>query len=106
MVNVVFRTHSGEETAVDIPEEGNLMEAAVANNISGIAADCGGSMVCGTCHVMVAPEWQEKLPEQSEMEKDILSYVPEPQPSSRLTCQIPVTAELEGIVLQLPEHQH
>lgn len=106
MVDIIFKTHSGEVVSLQAPEQGSLMEAAIANDVPGIIADCGGSMVCGTCHVIVAPEWQEKLPAQSEMEKEILEYVPDPQPNSRLTCQIPVTAALSGIILQIPESQY
>ncbi|MBQ0794887.1 2Fe-2S iron-sulfur cluster-binding protein [Zhongshania sp.] len=106
MVKLIFKSHSGDEKTLQIPEQGSVMEAALANNVAEITADCGGSMVCGTCHVTVDPEWQNTLPEQSSMEKDILEYVPKPQPNSRLSCQIPVTAALDGIVLHLPESQY
>lgn len=106
MVNVVFKTQSGEEIPLDLSPEGSLMEAAIANGVPGITADCGGSMVCGTCHVMVDPKWQAQLPEQSDMERDILEYVPQPQANTRLSCQIPVTEDIEGIVLLIPESQY
>ncbi len=106
MVNVVFKTPAGEEINLNIPPEGSLMEAAVANSVPGITADCGGSMVCGTCHVTVDAKWQNQLPEQSEMERDILEYVPEPQANTRLTCQIPVTEAIDGIVVNIPDSQY
>lgn len=100
-----FLTSDGQTVSIDTPTDVSIMEAAKANDVPGIEADCGGSMICGTCHVIVAPEWQNKLPEQNPMEADLLEYVPVPQPNTRLTCQIPVTEELDGIVLEIPELQ-
>jgi 2Fe-2S ferredoxin len=105
MVRITFITPTEEEITLDAPLDGSLMEAARAHGVPGILADCGGSMVCGTCHVVVAPEWQEKLPPQSEMERELLEYVPEPQPNTRLTCQIPVTEQLDGLVMHIPALQ-
>jgi 2Fe-2S ferredoxin len=105
MVNIIFETPEGARTELDVKPEGSLMEAAREHCIAGILADCGGSMVCGTCHVVIDPEWQSKLPPQSEMEREMLEYVPEPQPNTRLTCQIPVTEELDGLVMRIPTTQ-
>lgn len=105
MVKIHFLTPGGRDITVETPARGSVMEAAKANEVPGIDADCGGSMVCGTCHVIVAPEWQSRLPEQDAMERALLEYVPEPRPNTRLTCQIPVTEELDGIVLQIPDLQ-
>src|SRR3546814_11923405 len=69
---------------------------------SDLDADCGGSMVCGTCHVHVADRWLAKLPPKSSMDTEILDYVPEPHPNARLSCQIPVNADTDGIELTIP----
>jgi ferredoxin, 2Fe-2S len=105
MVHITFETPAGDRIELQVNAEGSLMEAARANAVPGILADCGGSMVCGTCHVVVAPEWHDRLPPQSDMEREMLEYVPEPQPNTRLTCQIPVTAALDGLVLRIPALQ-
>ncbi|WP_022958293.1 2Fe-2S iron-sulfur cluster-binding protein [Spongiibacter tropicus] len=106
MVRIIFESHDGsEQTTLDVPPEGSVMEAAVSHNIDGILADCGGSMVCGTCHAMVSADWFDKLPEQSEMEQGLLEYVPDPQPYARLCCQLEVSEAIDGIVLRLPESQ-
>ena len=105
MVRVVFELANGERQPVEADENGSLMQAAVTAGVEGIDADCGGSMVCGTCHVYVPQEWQAKLPDQSEVESEILDYVPVPHPDARLGCQIPMTPELEGLTVKLPETQ-
>lgn len=106
MVKIVFVSHDGSDrTELDIEAGGSVMEAAVANNIDGIVADCGGSMVCGTCHAFVSSEWFAKLPPQSEMETCLLEFVPEPQDNGRLCCQLEVSEAIDGIVLQLPAQQ-
>ncbi|MDX1504626.1 MAG: 2Fe-2S iron-sulfur cluster-binding protein [Spongiibacter sp.] len=106
MVKIVFESHDGSErTELELSPGGSVMEAAAANNIDGILADCGGSMVCGTCHAFVSPEWFEKLPEQSEMESALLEYVPDPRPNARLCCQLEVSDAIDGITFTLPESQ-
>jgi 2Fe-2S ferredoxin len=82
-----------------------VMEGAVNNNIPGIDADCGGACACSTCHAYVDPEWVGKLPDREDMEVDMLDFAFEPNERSRLTCQVKVTAEMDGLVLQLPEKQ-
>lgn len=106
MVELIFITPDGDRVLLNVPPEGTVMEAATANNVPGIIADCGGSMVCGTCHALVSEEWQSKLPEQEDMEKEILEFVPDPQPNARLTCQLKVTEALNGIEFQVPESQY
>jgi len=105
VVRLVFKLSNGSDVEIDAPPGRSIMEAAKAENVPGIDADCGGSMICGTCHVQVDPESQLRLPEQSEGELELLEYVPEPKPNSRLTCQIPVTDTLEGLVLMVPTTQ-
>jgi len=105
MVRIVFEQADGEQMAVNAAAGESVMQAARNNGVPGIDADCGGCMACGTCHVVVDPKWNDLLPAQTEAEVEMLDYVPDPQPNARLSCQIPVTAALEGIVLRIPPHQ-
>jgi 2Fe-2S ferredoxin len=83
-----------------------VMEGARDNNIPGIDADCGGACACSTCHAYIAPDWVEKLPKMEAMEEDMLDFAYAPDPArSRLTCQIKVTDDLDGLVVNLPEKQ-
>ncbi|MEM7423735.1 MAG: 2Fe-2S iron-sulfur cluster-binding protein [Pseudomonadota bacterium] len=106
MPKIIFVEHSGTAHEVDVAEGLTVMEGAVSNNIPGIDADCGGACACSTCHVYVDPAWVEKLPEKEDMEIDMLDFAFEPDADrSRLTCQLKVTAALDGLVLQMPEKQ-
>lgn len=85
----------------------SLMKAAVDANVSGIEADCGGSLTCATCHVIVAPEWADRLPPPVADEIDMLDFASSPvEPKSRLSCQIRLLPELDGLVVRLPATQH
>ncbi len=106
MPKVTFIEKSGKEHVVDAPAGLTVMEAAVKNLVPGIDADCGGACACATCQVYVAPEWQAKLPPRSEMEETMLDFAPDVRPNSRLSCQLRMSAELDGIVLHLPKSQH
>ena len=81
------------------------MEGAVQNDIPGIDADCGGGMACATCHVYIGNEWFNKINQKSEGEDDMLDQAYEPKKNSRLSCQITVTEDLEGLTLEMPEKQ-
>ena len=82
------------------------MEGARDNNIPGIEADCGGACACSTCHVYIDPAWVNKIPKKDDMEDDMLDFAYEPDPArSRLTCQLTVTDDLDGLVVQMPEKQ-
>lgn len=106
MVHIIFETHDGKRIAIDKAPNGcTLMEAAREHDIPGIDAACGGCMACGTCHVVIDPEWNSKLPPVTAAERDILDGVLDPVPNSRLTCQIPFVEALEGIVLHIPMRQ-
>ena len=83
----------------------SVMEGAVQNDIPGIDADCGGGMACATCHVYIGDEWFNKINQKSEGEDDMLDQAYEPKKNSRLSCQITVTEELEGLTLEMPEKQ-
>ena len=82
-----------------------VMEGAVQNDIPGIDADCGGGMACATCHVYVKEEWFDKVNEKSEGEDDMLDQAFEPNKFSRLSCQLTITDELDGLTVQLPSKQ-
>ena len=106
MPKITYIEHNGTPHEVDVPLGLTVMEGAVNNNIPGIDADCGGACACSTCHVYVDPAWVGKLPEKEDMEIDMLDFAHEPDETrSRLTCQLKVTAELEGLVVQMPEKQ-
>jgi 2Fe-2S ferredoxin len=78
----------------------------VKNLIPGIDADCGGACACATCHVYVDPAWTDKMPPKQDMEETMLDFAQELEPTSRLSCQIKVTPELEGLVVRMPKSQH
>ena len=106
MPKITYIAFDGEETTVDAKEGMSVMQTAVNNGVDGIVAECGGACSCATCHVYVEPEWFDKLPEAQDMEKEMLDFVMSPQPTSRLSCQIKVTAELDGLVVTTPESQY
>lgn len=106
MPKITFIEHGGQEHTVDVAEGLTVMEGAVSNNIPGIDADCGGACACSTCHVYVHADWVGKIPAKEDMEIDMLDFAYEPdEATSRLTCQIKVTADMDGLVLQVPEKQ-
>lgn len=105
MPNIKYIDATGNEYEVDAPVGKTVMEAAVENGIDGILAECGGACTCGTCHCYVDPEWAQKLPPADNFETDMLDYVIAPQDNSRLSCQLKITDELNGLVVRLPESQ-
>lgn len=105
MVQVRFKTIDGVESLVEARLGESLMVAAVRNRVPGIEAACGGSMVCGTCHVYVSEPWLGCLPAVSDMEAEIHEYGAHVLANSRLACQITVTPALEGIVVTTPPTQ-
>jgi len=104
--NATFIAADGSQRTVEIAEGWSLMEGAVKNRVDGIDADCGGACACATCQVYVDAAWREKLPPKSDMEETMLDFAPAVRPESRLSCQLRMTAALDGIVLRLPESQH
>ena len=105
MAKITYVEHSGEEHEIEVSNGLSVMEGAVQNNIPGIDADCGGGMACATCHVYVKEDWFNKLPEKATGEDDMLDQAYEPKSISRLSCQIIVSDELNGLVVHLPEKQ-
>mgnify|MGYP001427604889 CR=1 FL=1 len=105
MPKITYIEHNGKTHTIDVAEGLSVMEGAVQNNIPGIDADCGGGMACATCHVYVKEEWFDKLPKKEDGEEDMLDMAYEPKKYSRLSCQLTVSEELEGLVVKLPEKQ-
>ncbi len=105
MAKITYIEHSGKNHTIDVTNGLSVMEGAVQNNIPGIDADCGGSMACATCHVYVKEEWFNKLPKKEDGEEDMLDMAFEPKKNSRLSCQIMVSDELDGLIVNLPEKQ-
>jgi 2Fe-2S ferredoxin len=97
---------SGKAHTVEVKEGWSLMEGAVKHLIPGIDADCGGACACATCQVYVDPPWEAMLPPMTDMEETMLDFAPERQANSRLSCQLRMTAQLDGIVVRLPRFQH
>ena len=105
MPKITYIEHNGKSHVVDVPNGLSVMEGAVQNNIPGIDADCGGSCACATCHVYVDENWFNKLPVKEDAEQDMLDMAYEPKKFSRLTCQITVGDELDGLVVKMPLKQ-
>ena len=106
MAKITYIEHSGKEHTLEVPTGLTVMEGARDNDIPGIEADCGGACACSTCHVYVASDWVDRLPPKQAMEEDMLEFAFEPDPvRSRLTCQLKVSDDLDGLVVQRPERQ-
>ena len=105
MAKITFKTHEDKIHTVDVQKGLTVMEGAVQNDVPGIDADCGGGMACATCHVYVKEEWFDKLPAKEDGEEDMLDMAFEPKSNSRLSCQITVSDELDGLVVSIPSKQ-
>jgi ferredoxin, 2Fe-2S len=107
MITLHFIAADGNTQTVSGKPGHSLMQAAEKAKVAGIAADCGGSLTCATCHVTVAPEWAERLPKAGNDEQAMLEFTAVPrEPNSRLSCQIALTPELDGLVVHLPATQY
>jgi len=105
MPTITFVQPDGTEQVVEAKSGQTAMEAAIASNVSGIVAECGGACSCATCHVYVADDWTGPVGGPSEMEEDMLDFAFDVRASSRLSCQIRLTDEMDGLVLHVPEEQ-
>ena len=105
MPKVTFTDHKGDSKTIEIDNGLSVMEGAVQQNIPGIDADCGGSMACATCHVYVDDNWYEKIPKAEDAEIDMIDMAFEPKKNSRLSCQIIVTDNIDGLKVATPEKQ-
>lgn len=106
MPRVTFISAVGDEVTVDAKDGDSVMQAALANDVDGIVAECGGSMMCATCHVYVADDWAAAVGPAADDERAMLDFAAsEVKPSSRLSCQIALTDDLDGLTVHLPEAQ-
>lgn len=105
MVKVTYVEHGGAEHILDIEDGLSVMQAAINHNVRGIIGDCGGACSCATCHVYVDPAWLAKTGERSATEEALLEEVCDAQANSRLSCQIKITPDLDGLIVRLPIKQ-
>jgi len=105
MPKITFIDSAGTSQTVDGEVGSTVMETAIRNGIPGIEAECGGACACATCHVYIDEAWMEKTGQASPMEQDMLDFAYDVRPNSRLSCQIKVTNELDGLVVTTPERQ-
>ena len=105
MLKVKFIQPDGSEQVVDTDTGLTLMELAKMNDVPGIEAECGGACACATCHVYVDDAWRDKTGTPSQMEEDMLDFAFDVRESSRLSCQIKLTPELDGLVVRVPAKQ-
>ena len=105
MVQITFIDHSGQSRTLAADIGATVMEVAMKNSIPGIEAECGGACACATCHVYVADAWKDRLPKAQSMEEDMLDFAFDVRPNSRLACQIKLSPELDGLVVETPERQ-
>jgi ferredoxin, 2Fe-2S len=105
MVRITYVDNSGAKRTVDAELGSTVMETAIKQGVPGIEAECGGACACATCHVYVDEAWREKTGQPSPMEEDMLDFGYDVRANSRLSCQIKVTTELDGLVVTTPERQ-
>ena len=105
MAKITYITYDNKDHTIEVQNGLTVMEGAVQNDIPGIDADCGGSMACATCHVYVKEDWFDKINKKNEGEDDMLDQAYEPKKNSRLSCQIIVSDDLDGLVVDMPEKQ-
>jgi 2Fe-2S ferredoxin len=105
MPKIIFIEPGGARREIDAPAGTTVMEAAVQNQVHGILALCGGACACATCHVYVGAAWSAKVGPREEMEEGMLEAAWQPRENSRLSCQIHVSAELDGLEVTVPEQQ-
>jgi len=106
MAKITYAEFNGTEHVVDVKPGLTVMEGAVKNNVPGIDGDCGGACACATCHVYVDPAWADKTGVRNAMEESMLDFADNVEANSRLSCQIRITDELDGLIVRMPESQH
>ena len=105
MPKIIYNDNHGNSKSIDVENGLSVMEGAIQNDVPGIDADCGGSMACATCHVYVEEKWLDKIPKAEEAEVDMIDMAYEPKKNSRLSCQLIVSDELEGLTVTTPAQQ-
>ena len=103
---ITFVAHDGSSYEVEAAVGNNLMQVALANGIDGILGECGGSCSCATCHCFLEEQDYARLEAPSRIEREMLDCVVEPQPTSRLGCQVVINAEMDGMVVHMPASQY
>ena len=106
MAKITYIEFNGTEHAIDVADGMSLMEGALGNGVPGIDGDCGGNAACATCHVYVDPAWLRMTGAMTDMEADMLDLADGREANSRLACQIHASADLDGLVVRMPETQH
>tara|TARA_Y100001958_G_C20906630_1_gene326485 strand:+ start:203 stop:523 length:321 start_codon:yes stop_codon:yes gene_type:complete len=105
MAKITYKDFQGNSKTINVNNGLSIMEGAIQNEIPGIDADCGGAMACATCHVYIKDEWFDKIPKAEDAEVDMIDMAYEPKKNSRLSCQIIVNNELDGLEVTTPEKQ-
>ncbi len=105
MAKITYKDNQGNSKTIEVEKGLSVMEGAIQNDIPGIDADCGGAMACATCHVYVEENWFNKLSKAEDAEVDMIDMAYEPKKNSRLSCQIIVSDELDGLEVTTPEKQ-
>jgi 2Fe-2S ferredoxin len=105
MSSITFIATDGQTHTLNVASGVSVMQGAVSAGVEGIDADCGGAAACATCHVYVAREWIERLPTPSMNEASMLEFVVNPEEASRLSCQIIVKDDMDGLVVRIPPTQ-
>jgi 2Fe-2S ferredoxin len=106
MPTIHFLTPDGRSIALQ-PQDGlSVMEAAVAGNVPGIDAECGGACACATCHVYIDEAWADRLPAKTDLEVGMLEFAARVEPTSRLSCRLVVGPDTDGLVMRIPASQH
>jgi len=106
VTKIIYIEHDGTEHVTDIANGHSVMEGALANGIDAITADCGGSCACATCHVYVDKDWWDRVGEPEDFELSMLESALDQRENSRLSCQIKISEELDGLIVHLPASQY
>lgn len=105
MPRIVYLTRDGQRREIDVEVGSTVMEGAIDNGVEGIVAECGGACACATCHAYIDEKWLDRLPPMEDMEDAMLDSAVERRSNSRLTCQIEVTPELDGLIVQVADNE-
>ena len=105
MAKITYIDYQDNSKTIEVENGLTVLEGAIQNDITGIDADCGGSMACATCHVYVEENWLDKIPKAEEAEVDMIDMAFEPKKNSRLSCQLIISNELDGLKVTTPEKQ-
>ena len=106
MPKVIYITPKGDRHEVDVEKGYSVMEGAINNNIEGIVAECGGACACATCHSYIDEAWLDKMPAMDDMEDSMLDAAYDRKPTSRLTCQLEMTDEWDGLIVHVGENEY